>query len=74
MSIPWKTYGASISLTKSTLKKTPCRSKRYKGIGRPKKTDYDYLTLPEVFERARNGFINQLKNNIQEAFWTKEKT
>lgn len=47
-------YGKSILEIKHTM-----LSNRYKGFGRPRKTDYDYLTLMEM-QRKIDAIFNQM--------------
>ena len=43
----WYRYSTKIKITEKPIFKFRS-SERYKGIGRPRKSDYDYLTLNEV--------------------------
>ena len=59
----YKDYALGIKADKSCLdNKYKMRSSRYKGKGRPRKSDYDYKTMREIIEESQTGFYDNVQN------------
>lgn len=65
-----KTYGSHIKVYKEYAdeKHKILDYKKYKKIGRPKKADYLYLTMPEIIERRQRTLCKLAGNVFNNSF------
>ena len=70
MKFKFKEYGKSIKVSSKALshKFKILSYQRYRKRGRPRNSDYEYLTIPELIERAKSIYWKNIGKVFNEAF------